>query len=70
MQKILEEQAIFKISCVLLYIHLLQVQSIAFFLFSFLEKQEKFFSNEKNRKNRYKWRFEARAKRVLQISHE
>ena len=43
---------------------------IAFFLFSFLEKQKKFFSNEKNRKNRYEWRFEAWAKRMLQISHE
>ena len=53
-----------------LKIMLLKNNEIAFFLFSFLEKQKKFFSNEKNRKNRYKWRFEARAKRVLQISHE
>ena len=44
---------------------------IAFFLFSFLEKQKKFFSDEKNRKNRYyEWRFEVRAKRVAQIRHE
>ena len=46
------------------------MDEIAFFLFSFLEKQKKFFSNEKNRKNRYEWRFEAWAKRMLQISHE
>ena len=41
-----------------------------FFQFSFLEKQGKFFSDEKNRKNCYEWRFEVRAKQVPQNRHE
>ena len=49
---------------------LAKCKEIAFFLLSFLEKQRKFFSNEKNHKNRYEWRFEVPAKQVAQIRHE